>query len=332
MTMLKSKWSRGLLVLLAVLFLGMAANHAQAAGAEKVLVLGGGGITGHYYLAGGAIAGVVNRYAGEVGGEKLRVAVNPSPRASGENVEGVASGTFNLGLVQSDVQAFAYGGTGAYEKTGPQKGLRALFSLYSEVFTVVTKDADIRSFADLAGRRVSMGNPGASYRTLAEMLMGEYKMAPNSIEAVENMSPADAVQAVANGQLDAMIYVIGHPFEQLVGASASGARILPVEGKESQALMAKHPYYIPATIPTNAYKGMTDEVRSFGPVATLVANEKMSDDAAYAIVKAVFENLEELKKSHPILAPLTKEGMIAGNTAPLHNGALRYYKEAGLIR
>jgi len=297
---------------------------------NDTLILGSGGVSGHYYFVGGAVASFINMAGADVG---VRCAVIPMARASGENVAGLISGALDLGLVQSDVQYNAYEGKGAYEDSSDAGKLRALFSLYSEAFTVVTRtDTGIGSFQDLKGKKVSVGSPGASYRIIFDLLMKEYGWADDSVEHVDGLSPDAAIATLFDGKVDAFVYVIGHPYGALTDAAKGREfRIISVDGPEVKSLMDKYPFYLPAAITGGIYPG-TGDVKSFGPKATLMATDEMPEETAYRIVKAIFENLEGFKKTNPVLTGLNKEEMVAGNTAPLHPGALRYYKEAGLVK
>jgi TRAP transporter TAXI family solute receptor len=298
---------------------------------KETLLLGSGGIAGHYYFAGGAIASFINRTDSEAG---IRCAVVPSVRASGENVAGLIAGTLDLGLVQSDVQYNAYEGKGTYKGSEGAKKLRALFSLYSEAFTVVTRtDTEIETFQDLKGRKVSIGSPGASYRIISNLLMDEYGWTDDSIAHVDGLSPDAAAEALFDGKVDGFVYVIGHPWAVLTNAAAGRAfRVIPVEGREVESLMDKHPFYRPAVIPGKIYPGVESAVKTFGPKATLMTTSEMPDETAYLIVKAIFENCEDFKKTNSVFMNLDKEEMLGGNSAPLHPGAVRYYKEAGLMK
>lgn len=317
------------LIILACCLAVMDFLPSKAAG-NDILLLGSGGVSGHYYFVGGVVASFVNRAGADAG---IRCAVVPSARASGENVAGLISGVLDLGLVQSDVQYNAYERKGSYKDSGDSGKLRALFSLYSEAFTVVTRaDTGIRSFQDLKGKRVSIGSPGASYRIISDLLMNEYGWTDDSVSHVDGLSPDSAIAALFDRKVDVFVYVIGHPYGALIDAAKGREfRLIPVDGPEAKFLMDKYPFYLPAVITGGIYPG-TEAVKSFGPKATLMTTDKMPEETAYRIVKAVFENLEDFKKTNPVLAGLDKEEMVAGNTAPLHPGALRYYKEAGLVK
>jgi TRAP transporter TAXI family solute receptor len=318
-------------ILLVLAFMGGFAGGGTAhAAPEKLLVIGSGGVAGAYYPAAGAVASLINRNSGDSG---LRVAVAPSPRASLDNVNGLLAGNLQLGLVQSDIQSQAINGLGSFANAQGTDRLRALFSLYSEAFTVVAaRDSGITRFAELKGRRIAMGNPGASYRVTAEMFMREFGWSAADVRAAQDIAPEDMGQALCGGRADAFIYTIGHPYGMIRQAvSECGARIVSLEGPELQAFMDGHACYPPAEIPAGMYGAGNPRARTFGPKAVLTATSELSEDDAYFIVKTVVENFDAFKKMLPVFSGLTREEMAKGHSVPLHPGAARYFREAGSI-
>jgi TRAP transporter TAXI family solute receptor len=289
---------------------------------SHTLILGSGGISGMYYPSAGAIASFINR-----GDNGFRLAVVPSARASGENITGLLSGSLDLGLVQSDVQYEAYTGSGNYEKPVPE--LRTLFSTFTEIFTIVVKDnSDIKSFRDLAGKKISPGTTGSIYQAFIK----EYGWRPDELAASNDFRGRE-LQAIRDGNLDAAFYGYGHPYNLLAeGMRGGGLNIIPVDDAEAAIFLQKYPYFISAFIPANTYEGQHIAVNSFGPKATLLTTTRLSDEAAYLIVKTIVENFDDFTKSHPVFSSLTKTDLITGNTAPFHEGALRYYREVGLLK
>jgi len=303
-------------------------ESAQAA--EEFVTVGTGGITGVYYPVGGAICRLVNKGRKEHG---VRCTVE-STGASVFNVNAIRSGDLSLGIVQSDTQFHALNGTEQFEKAGPDKDLRALFSLQSEAFTLVARDdANINSFEDLAGKRMNLGDPGSGNRSTLELLMREFGWTPAIFKLATDLKPAEMAGALCDNKIDAFVYVVGHPNGSLKEASTTCAsHIVPVTGPKVDAFMKKYPFYPEAIIPGGMYKGTDKDVKTFGPRATLLTNASLPEATAYQIVKAVFENLDEFKKLHPALADLTPQNMLEGNSAPYHPGAEKYFKEVGLMK
>ena len=317
--------------------LGLAAVLAvpafdAATAAEEFVTIGTGGITGVYYPVGGAICRLVNKGRKDHG---VRCTVE-STGASVFNVNAVRSGDLSMGIVQSDTQYQAYTGTGSEQfiKAGADKDLRALFSLQSEAFTLVARDdANIKEFKDLKGKRMNLGDPGSGNRSTLELLMKEYGWTPDVFKLATDLKPAEMAGALCDDKIDAYVYVVGHPNGSIKEAATTcKSHVVPVTGPEVDAFMKKYAFYPPAVIPGGMYTGTDSDVKTFGPRATLLTSAKLPDETAYQITKAVFQNLDEFKKLHPALADLTPESMLSGNSVPFHPGAIRYFKEAGLMK
>jgi TRAP transporter TAXI family solute receptor len=255
--------------------------------------------------------------------------------ASVYNVNAIRIGDLHMGIAQSDTQHYAVTGTGSeqFAKAGPDPKLRALFSLHAEAFTLVARDdAKIKVFTDLAGKRVNVGDPGSGNRSTMELLMKEYGWTDSVFSLAADLKPAEMAGALCDDKIDAYVYVVGHPNGSIKEASTTCAsHLVPVTGAEVDAFQKKYPFYPAAVIPGGMYTGTPEAVNTFGPRATLVTSADLPEDVAYQVVKAVFSNLEEFKKLHPTLENLTPKEMILGNSAPFHPGALRYFKEAGLL-
>jgi len=321
-------------VLLAALSLGFVMTVSSAAlSCDKTtfITIGTGGVTGVYYPTGGAIARLVNKNKNET---CIRASVE-STGGSIYNLNAIASGELDLGVVQSDWQYHAYNGTSRFEEKGPNKDLRAVFSVHPEPFTVVARaDAGIKDFADLKGKRVNVGNPGSGQRATMEILMNALGWTMDDFKLASELKPAEMSQALCDNKIDAYVYTVGHPNGAIKEATTScDAVLVNVAGPEVDKLVADNPYYRIATIPGGMYRGTDEDVKTFGVGATFVTSAKVPDNVIYTVVKAVFENFDDFKKLHPAFANLKKEEMVKdGLSAPLHPGALKYYKEVGLIK
>ena len=306
-------------------------GFAQAAD-NQYITLGTGGITGVYYPVGGAICRMINKTTKEHG---IRCTVE-STGASVFNVNAIRAGDLSIGIVQSDTQHYAYTGTGPeqFVKAGPDDKMRALFSLYTEAFTVMARDdANINTFSDLAGKRVNIGDPGSGNRSTMELLMQEFGWTDKTFKLATDLKPAAMAGALCDDKIDAYVYVVGHPNGSFKEASTTcNAHVVPVVGAEVDAFIEKYKFFPLTTIPGGMYKGTASDVKTFGPKAGLLTSSDLPDDVAYQIVKIIFSNLDEFKKLHPVLANITPEQMLEGNIAPYHPGAMRYFKEAGLMK
>jgi TRAP transporter TAXI family solute receptor len=293
---------------------------------SKHVTIGTGGVTGVYYPAGGAICRLVNNSRERHG---IRCSVE-STAGSVANLAGIEEGTLEFGLVQSDWQYYAYSGGPPFTGRVPIAGLRSVFSLHVEPFTVVARaGSGIRSFFDLKGKRVNIGNPGSGQRGTMEVVMSSIGWTIEDFAVATELSADEQSQALCGNRIDAMIFVAGHPSASVKEATATCASLL-VEADLLEKLKRKGPFYRKVTIPGGMYAGNDKDIPTFGVFATLVTSDRMAEETVYELVRTIFDNFAAFKKQHPAFKELKMRDMVrAGLTAPLHPGALRYYKEAG---
>jgi len=297
---------------------------------DQFVTIGTGGVTGVYYPTGGAICRLVNKYKKESG---IRCTVE-STGGSVYNLNTIAAGELDMGVAQSDQQYLAYHGQGKFESVGPNKDLRAAFSVHPEPFTLVARaDSGIKDFMDLKGKRVNLGSPGSGQRATMEVMMKAAGLKMSDLKLASELKMAEQAPALCDNKIDAISYVVGHPSGALKEATTScDAVLVNVTGKPVEDLIADNAYYRVATIPGGMYRGNDNDTITFGVGATFVTSAKVSEKVIYTVVKAVFENFEAFKKLHPAFSVLKKEEMIKdGLSAPLHPGAIKYYKEVGLM-
>jgi len=307
-----------------------AASTSVSAQEQRFVTIGTGGVTGVYYPAGGAICRLVNMDRKEHG---IRCSVE-STGGSVYNLNAIRQGELDLAVAQSDWQYHAYNGTSQFKDDGANKDLRAVFSLHPEPFTVVaSKGSGITTFEDLEGKRVSVGNPGSGQRATAEVLMDEMGWGMDKFALAAEIKAAEQSQALCDGNIDAFFYTVGHPSGAIKEATTScDSVIVNVDNEATQTLIEENPYYRKAVIPGGMYRGSDEDTTTFGVAATFVSSTDVPEDVVYAVVKAVFENFDSFKRLHPAFANLNKEEMVSDAlSAPLHPGAAKYYKEAGLI-
>lgn len=297
--------------------------------AQEFFTIGTGGVTGVYYPTGGAIARLVNKDKDTHG---IRLSVE-STGGSVYNLNAIATGELDMGVVQSDWQFHAYNGTHEnFESANPE--LRALFSVHGEPFTVVARaDAGISAIEDLAGKRVNIGNPGSGQRGTMEVLMEAMGWTADSFSQVSELKSSEQSQALCDNNFDAMVFTVGHPSGSIQEATTTCETVLvTVQNDAVDGLVDANSYYAHATVPGGMYEGNPDDVTTFGVKATFVSSTAMPENVAYEVVKAVFENFEDFQRLHPAFANLAKEDMVGdGLSAPLHDGAKRYFEEAGLL-
>ncbi|WP_438988001.1 TAXI family TRAP transporter solute-binding subunit [Marivivens donghaensis] len=311
----------------------LAAAMAVAAApsmAEEFVSIGTGGVTGVYYPTGGAICRMMAKTRSEHG---IRCAVE-STGGSVYNVNAVRSGELEFGVAQSDVQYKAVHGEGSLADAGPNPDLRSVFSIHPEPFTVVARaDAGIANFEDLQGKRVNVGNPGSGQRDTMEVVMNAMGWTMDSFALASELQAAEQSQALCDNNIDAMVYTVGHPSGSIQEATtACDAVLVNVTGEAIDGLVAANPYYRTATIPGGMYRGNDADTATFGVGATLVTSAAVSEETVYQLVKAVFEDIDGFRGLHPAFANLDPKQMANdGLSAPLHPGAERYFREAGLI-
>ena len=297
---------------------------------QTFVTIGTGGVTGVYYPTGGAIARLVNK-GRKVHGIRCSV---ESTGGSVYNLNTIRAGELDMGVAQSDWQYHAYNGTSKFKDAGPNKELRAIFSVHPEPFTVVARaDSGVQNFMDLKGKRVNIGNPGSGQRGTMEVVMAALGWSNKDFKLASELKPAEQSKALCDNKIDAIIYTVGHPSGSIKEATTSCDSVMvTVDGPAIDKLVADYDYYRTATIPAGMYRGTDADTKTFGVGATFVTSSRVDEKVIYEVVKAVFENFATFKKLHPAFSVLKKEEMIKdGLSAPLHRGAVKYYKEAGLM-
>jgi len=297
--------------------------------AATEIVIGTGSVVGVYFQVGRGICRLVERYT-----DGMECSAVPTP-GSRFNMDSVQLNAFEVGIVQSDVQYWAVTRTGEFEFVDlGYDNLRSLFSVHGEPFTLVARrDSGIRVLPDLEGRRVNLGNPGSGQRATMQVVMDAMGWTTESFAFAGGLPAAQQSLALCHGRIEAMVYVVGHPNKSIQKATdLCDALLVDVEGPEIDRLVATYPYYSYMTIPGGIYRGNEKPVSTFGVRATVVVSADLDEDTVYAIVKAVFDNLDTFKKMYPAFDVLDPKRMVReGLTAPLHRGAERYYREKGLM-
>ncbi|MCV6610060.1 MAG: TAXI family TRAP transporter solute-binding subunit [Amphritea sp.] len=312
---------------------GLAASFgaATASAADQTFVtIGTGGQTGVYYVVGQSICRLVNRQTDDHGIK----CTAPSTGGSVANINAVRQGQQDMGMAQSDWQYHALNGSkhDTFVSQGKFEDLRAIFAVHNEPFTLVARaDSGIAHFDDLEGKRVNLTNPGSGTRGTMEVIMEEKGWTKDTFKLAAELKASEQAQALCDNKIDAMIYAVGHPSGAIKEATTScDSKVIPVTGDVINKLIAENDFYADATIPGGMYKGTDADVATFGNAATMVTSAKVDDETVYQVVKAVFDNFDRFKRLHPAFANLEPKQMISGGlSAPLHDGAVRYYKEKG---
>lgn len=296
--------------------------------AAEFITIGTGGVTGTYYPTGGAICRLVNQYKKET---KIRCSVE-STAGSVYNVNTIDNGELDFGIVQSDILYQASRGEGAFKGATIPK-LKSVMAIYPELLTLVTRrDANINSLLDIKGKRINLGNPGSGNEATTLTLFDESGIKIEDLKFAGALKASEMPDALKDNKIDGYFYMVGHPTANIKDAANSiDVKITPIEGANVDTLIKKYPYFAKANVPGGLYSGNAEDVPTFGVKAVLVTSDDVSVDAVYTVVKAILENFDEFKKLHPAYSQITKKSLLDGLSAPLHEGAKRYYQEAGLL-
>ena len=287
------------------------------------LTMGTGGTGGTYYAFGAVLSQYIENNAG-VG------CVAVSTDGSKANIQGIASGDYSLGTVQSDVMAYAWNGTNTFAADGKVSSFRVIGGLYAEAVQIITMDKNIKSVADLKGKSVSIGAPASGVYFNAIDVLGAAGLTEKDIKA-QYQSFNDSVESLKDGKIDAAFIVAGAPtpaVNELM--TTNDAYLVPIDGEIATKVMANCPYYTEYTIPANTYKGQTADVKTITVKATLIVSADLDEDTVYNITKAIFDNIDAIKAEHAKGAELSVENATSGMTAPFHKGAARYFQEKGV--
>ncbi|WP_374634766.1 TAXI family TRAP transporter solute-binding subunit [Ferrovibrio sp.] len=295
---------------------------------QKFVTIGTGGVTGVYYAAGGAICRLLNKDRKAHG---IRCSVE-STGGSAYNINTIKAGELDFGMAQSDVHFNALKGVGAFKDGGAFADLRSVFSVHPEPFTVLArKEAGVSNFSELKGKRVNVGNPGSGTRNSMEELLTTLGWKLSDFSLASELKADEHGPALCDNKIDAFFYGVGHPSANIQDPTTTcGAKLVTIDGPQVDKLVQANSYYAYATIPGGMYNNNPNPTKTYGVLATLVSSAKVPDDVVYNLVKATFDNFDEFKKLHPAFSNLDPKDMIKnGNSAPLHAGAAKYYKEKG---
>jgi len=324
-------FKKALAASVAVAGLSFAAGSVSAA-EQTFITIGTGGVTGVYYPTGGAICRLVNKNKKKHG---VRCSVE-STGGSVYNINTIRAGELDMGVAQSDWQYHAYNGTGkeSFKKAGPFKELRAVFSVHAEPVSIISrKEAGIKSVGDLAGKRVNIGNPGSGTEATWKVMWKAMGKSNDDLKLVAQMKSAETPSALCDNKIDAFFWLVGNPAALNKEATTTcDAKFVPVTGPAIDKLVKDNSFYRYATIPGGMYRGNPNDIQTFGVGATFVSSTRTSANTVYQVVKGVFDNFKSFKKLHPAFGNLKESEMIKDAlSAPLHDGAAKYYKERGWL-
>lgn len=317
-------------VLAAVLLLSGVAGGQQ----RRFVNLATGGTAGVYFPIGSALARI---WTERVPGVQ---ATAQSTGASVANIRLLQRGDVDVAFVQNDIAYYAFHGIEMFSRD-PQTRLRGMVMLYPETIQIVTlRQKNIRSVADLAGKRVAVGAPGSGTEVNARQILRLYGIGyvqtrqihelPRTVQA-DFLSFAEAADQLKDGVIDAAFITAGVPTAAVQDIAATRDLVLvPVPAADVERLRERYPYYTPVTIGANSYRGQTEPVPTVAVMAMLVTRSDLPEDLVYELTKAMWENLSTLQQAHARARDIRPETARAGMPITMHAGALRYYRERGI--
>lgn len=291
--------------------------------AQNQLSIATGGTGGVYYPIGGGLAEVINA---QVEGFSATAEVTG---ASVENMGLIATGDADLALALADTVAQAYAGTGRFE--GQQLPMvRGLASIYANMVQIVALEGSgITTLADLRGKRVSIGAPGSGTEVNAAAILQANGITYDDVEE-QRLNFNETADALANGDIDAGFWSVGAPNSSILNlATTNSIVMLELSESELAAAQAADATFALTTLPGGTYTGVDNDITVLGIPNVLVVSAEMPDDLAYAITRAMFENIADLQAVHPAANETTVEFTMSATPVPLHPGAIRYFEEIG---
>ena len=304
------------------------------------LNIGTAAITGLYYPTGGLICKVLNS---NTQNKDVKCSVQATT-GSIYNINSMRKGYMDVGIVQYDWLYNAYFGKSSFQKFGAMQELRSLLNLHQEAFTVVVRgNSDMHTFNDIQGHKVNIGAPGTGILgTMMSVLEVKGWDKDTAFLLASDLKSSEEAEALCDHKIDVMTDTIGHPNGALQEASSAcrldnSIRILPLTQETIGNIVKRFPYYISTTIPCSVYQitpadNKCEDIPTIGIQAMLATTSALDDHVAYTLVKSVFENISSLQSMHHLFANLTPESMVPNKPdIPIHPGALKYFKEQGLL-
>ena len=308
----------------------MAAAGITAAVAQtpSFFRIGTGGTAGTYYPVGGMIANAISN-------PPQLVSTAVASNGSVANVNAIAGGNMESGFSQADVAYWAYSGTGVFEGKPKITDLRSLANLYPEsVHVVVRKGANVKSIADLKGKRVSLDEPGSGSLINAKAVLAAYGITEKDIHP-EYLKPNQAAEKMKDGAVDAFFFTGGYPAAAIseLATSGGGIELLPISGEAAAKLMKDAPFFSKDEVPAGTYKDVP-AVATIAVGAHWVTSAKIPDDVVYNVVKGLWSDKTRavLDAGHAKGKLIRKDSALSGLAVPLHPGAEKFYKEAGILK
>lgn len=305
---------------------GLTAERLAAQGQAKFFRIGTGGTGGTYYPVGGLIGNAIST-------DKINVSA-VATNGSVANVNAIVGGSLESGFSQADVNTWAFTGTGIYEGKPKVEELRAIANLYPEsVHVVIKKGLNVKTLADLKGKRVSLDEPGSGTLVNAKAILAAHGVTEKDIKA-EYLKPQQSAEKLKDGSVDAFFSTTGYPQGAITElAATAGIELVPISGESRDKILAQYKFFAKDAIPDGAYKDVKG-VDTISVGAQWVTSAKQDAELVYEVTKALWSDKTRaaLDSGHAKGKVIRKETALAGIGVPLHPGAEKFYKEAGLLK
>lgn len=313
-----------------IIALALAGSLTMPLMAAEFVTIGTGAVTGTYYPTGGAICQMVNKNKKET---NIRCSVE-STGGSVYNVNTIKAGELDFGIAQSDTVYQAFKGEGKFEGAAAVPELRSVMAIYPELLAlVVSQKSGIKTVTDLKGKKINLDSPGSGTRMTADLVFEAFGMKASDLALANELKVSEGPTLLQDNHIDGYFFVAGHPTANIKDAANSlDISIVPIDGAGIDALLKKYPYYAKGIISGSFYKGVPNDVPSIGVKAVLVSSAKVKDETVYQITKTILDNFDKFKELHPAYKTITKQSLLEGLSAPQHPGAIRAFKEAGLLQ
>ncbi len=316
------------LLLVFVVCLALAVGPADAA-KRRFVSIASGWVTGAYYPMAGAISRIAWKHLKDKG---IKVTAESSG-ASVANANLIAAGDTDFAILQNDIASYAYNGVQPMF-SGPIKNLLGVATLFPEhVQVVARKDANIKSIADLKGKKVAIGPVGSGTTENCKQILEAWGLSLDDLGKAEQLKSAQAADYIKDGRLDAAFFTVAVGAAVIVDTAViTDVNIVPIAGPNVDKLMAKYPFYAKQNVAGGTYKGNDADVPTVSVMAMLTARADLEEDIVYSILKAMYDDLDQLRKAHAKFQDISAEKGLVGMSVPLHPGAQKYFKEIGVIK
>ncbi|MEI4472632.1 TAXI family TRAP transporter solute-binding subunit [Frigidibacter sp. MR17.24] len=302
-----------------------AAFAASAAGAQTFINVATGGTSGVYYPLGVALSEI---YAEGIEGARTQV---QATKASVENLNLIAAGRAELGFALGDSVKLAAEGNEEAGFPRALDNLRAIAAIYPNYVQIVaTADAGITTIEDLKGKSMSVGAPASGTELNARAILEAAGMSYDDLSKVEYLPFGESAELIKNRQIQATLQSAGLGVASIKDLSSTNEiSVVAIPAEVVEKIGAP---FMAATIPAGTYNGQTEDVPTAAVGNILVTSDKVDDETAYQMTKLLFENLDRLKSAHAAAGGIKLEQATEGLPIPLHPGAEKYYREAGILK